>query len=108
MSEESLFHQALGKPAGERGAFLERACGPDAGLRRRLEALLQAHDNPGSFLGQPAANPGATAPAGPPGVPAGRVGPYKLLRLIGEGGMGAVWLAEQTHPVVRLVALKVI
>jgi non-specific serine/threonine protein kinase/serine/threonine-protein kinase len=130
MNEENLFHRALDKPAGERAAFLEQACGGDAALRQRVEVLLQAHDNPGSFLNQPAVNLAATAASQPgqvaagespdwskgeaPGLrplsegPGSRIGPYKLLQQIGEGGMGAVWMAEQAQPVQRKVALKII
>jgi eukaryotic-like serine/threonine-protein kinase len=116
MSEEDLFHQALAKPAGERAAFLDRECAGDAELRQRLAILLQAHAASGSFLDQPAATgdfvaagPSVTGPA-PPTVDAGTVvaGRYKLLEPIGEGGMGAVWVAEQTQPVRRKVALKLI
>jgi tetratricopeptide (TPR) repeat protein len=120
MTEESLFHQALGQPAERRAAFLERACAGDEALRRRLEALLHAHDHPASFLAEPAANPAAiialppqpeveAAAERPGGEDAGsRIGPYKLLQRIGEGGMGAVWMADQTEPVQRKVALKII
>jgi tetratricopeptide (TPR) repeat protein len=129
MSEESLFHRALEKPGGERAAFLEQACGGDDALRRRVEALLEAHDNPGSFLRHPPVALGATAvarpgrqdedgPAPAPGEspqtppdaegPGSRIRRYKLLLRLGEGGMGDVFLAEQTEPVRRDVALKVI
>jgi serine/threonine protein kinase/tetratricopeptide (TPR) repeat protein len=118
MSEETLFHEALAKPAGERASFLDAACAGDADLRQRLEILLRAHDNPGSFLGAPAVSPEATAAPSPgpapeeavaPAVaPSAVIGPYKLLQEIGEGGMGTVWMAQQTEPVKRLVALKVI
>jgi hypothetical protein len=53
MNEESLFHLALAKSANERAGFLEQACAGDAALRARVELLLRAHDNPGSFLGKP-------------------------------------------------------
>jgi serine/threonine protein kinase/Flp pilus assembly protein TadD len=116
MTEETLFHQALETPAEERGRFLDRACGSDIHLRRRLEALLQANDNPGDFLRGPAVCATAACLDHPPaGVrrdeaerPGARVGPYKLLQLIGEGGMGAVWMADQEQPVRRKVALKLI
>jgi WD40 repeat protein/serine/threonine protein kinase len=109
MDEESLFHQARGLPPGERAAFLEQACGGDDALRGRVEVLLQAHDNPGSFLGGPAAPPEASGrPRPSPEGPGSRVGPYKLLQQIGEGGMGTVWMAEQAQPVQRKVALKVV
>jgi serine/threonine protein kinase/tetratricopeptide (TPR) repeat protein len=112
MDEESLFHLALAVPAAERGAFLEQACGGDDALRRRVEALVRAHETPGSFLRRPPLDPETTAPGGPgPAAaesPGARIGPYKLLQLIGEGGMGAVWMAEQQEPVRRAVALKLI
>ncbi len=120
MTEEALFHEALARtdPA-DRAAFLDANC-PDPGLRARVEALLAAHAGAGGFLGQPADPAGtgaftpgpddeAAAPAAPPAEgPGTRIGPYKLLQAIGEGGMGAVWMAEQERPVRRRVALKVI
>src|SRR5262245_24687512 len=128
MSEETLFHLALEKPPHERAAFLAEACGGDGALRRRVEALLQAHDDPASFLRAPppdlaptleaapgrdadfSLRPCLVAPTLPPTAegPGSRIGPYKLLQLVGEGGMGAVFMAEQTEPVQRKVALKVI
>ena len=121
MNEETLFHLALAKPPGERAAFLEQACAGDAPQRLRVEALLRAHEAADSFLERPAAAPDATSDHGPdPDAPTktlvpspdeqlgDRIGPYKLLQKIGEGGMGAVFMAEQEHPVRRRVALKVI
>jgi serine/threonine protein kinase len=104
---KSLFLAAAQKPAGERAAFLDAACGQDAELRARVERLLQAHDQGGSLLDQPAP---ATVDLPTPLAEVGgaRIGPYKLLQQIGEGGMGTVWMAEQTEPVQRLVALKLI
>jgi WD40 repeat protein/serine/threonine protein kinase len=109
MSEETLFHLALEKPAVERAAFLDEACGGDAALRQRLEALLQAHEHPETFPAWPPGDHATTGPtpaADPP--PAAVIGPYKLLQQIGEGGMGAVFMAEQTRPIQRRVALKLI
>ena len=108
MNEEAIFHAALAKPPEERAAFLDEACAGDVALRQRVDVLLQAHANPGSFLGQAPPNTPSTldAPAEKVGlVVAGR---YKLLEQIGEGGMGSVWVAEQTQPVRRKVALKLI
>ena len=72
----------------------------------RVERLLEAHSQAGSFL---AARPALPATTDLPAESSGTViGPYKLLEPIGEGGMGAVWMAEQNRPVQRLVALKLI
>src|SRR5262245_2770009 len=119
---EAVLFAALAKldPA-ERTAFLNEACGADAELRRQVDRLLAAHSQVGSFLQDNAAAPptpaggdgrenrgGATVDATGPERPGTVIGPYKLLQQIGEGGMGTVWMAEQTQPVQRKVALKVI
>jgi serine/threonine protein kinase/tetratricopeptide (TPR) repeat protein len=109
VDEESIFTAALGKASAvEREAFLVEACAGDAVLRGRVEALLQAHENPDSFLEPRDASLVVTVdePAGE--RPGTVVGPYKLLEQIGEGGFGAVYMAEQTQPVRRRVALKVL
>jgi len=95
--------------AAARAQVLNRECGADAGLRQRVEALLAAHDASGGFLDRPPVSPFSTVdePRLSEG-PGGRIGPYKLLQQIGEGGMGVVFLAEQLEPVQRKVALKVI
>jgi WD40 repeat protein/serine/threonine protein kinase len=107
-----------------RAAYLDRACGVDAALRARVEALLAAHAGAGRFL-EPDAAPPPSAPEatvdsadGQPGTedyadPTARVGAilagkYKLVEEIGEGGMGSVFMAQQTAPVKRAVAVKVI
>ena len=83
-------------------------------MRQRLLGLLEAHDQAGSFLKSPAPEISVTTDQvdGPPPHaaegPGTRVGPYKLLEQIGEGGMGAVYMAEQEQPVKRRVALKII
>ncbi|HEY1662462.1 MAG TPA: serine/threonine-protein kinase [Verrucomicrobiae bacterium] len=110
--EELLFQLALTKPATDRAAFLERECAGDAALRARLEALLAAHDAPDELI--PAAKPGAKATIkleledAPDEVVGQKIGRYKILERIGEGGCGVVYVAEQTEPVRRRVALKVI
>jgi tetratricopeptide (TPR) repeat protein len=106
---KALFLAAADKAPEDRAAFLEEACGSDAELRRRVEQLLGAHDEPGS---QPLP-PGQTSDEVAPHEPAEEVGTivagrYKLLQLLGEGGMGSVFMAEQTKPVKRMVALKVV
>jgi eukaryotic-like serine/threonine-protein kinase len=118
---ESIFFAALEKgSAGERAAYLNEACAGDEDLRRRVDRLLDAHPKVGSFLERPAAGPtqpsaeevlqeAITAPPRPiTEGPGSRIGPYKLLQQIGEGGMGTVYMAEQEKPVHRRVALKII
>jgi len=109
---EDIFLAALEKGTPEeRAAFLAAACKDDADLRRRVERLLEAHPRAGSFLDGPARPAGEeTAAYGPTGEQAGTViaGRYKLLEQVGEGGMGTVWVAEQTQPVRRKVALKLV
>jgi len=109
---EDIFLAALEKGTPEeRAAFLNAACKDDSDLRRRVERLLEAHPKAGSFLEAPARPDGEeTAAYVPTGEHVGAViaGRYKLLEQIGEGGMGTVWVAEQTQPVRRKVALKLI
>jgi len=111
--EVAVFGAALRLPSGERAAYLDEACGGDSGLRQRIEELLRASDEAGGFLQNPAADrpgPGGTLrlELTPTEKPGDRIGRYKLLQQIGEGGCGAVYMAEQTEPVHRRVALKVI
>jgi eukaryotic-like serine/threonine-protein kinase len=108
MDVESIFSAAIGKaPGAERRAFLDGACGGDEAVRRRVEHLLEADDRTAGILER--GPDGLADPHEPPGErPGDRVGPYKLLQQIGEGGMGVVYMAEQTEPVRRRVALKII
>jgi eukaryotic-like serine/threonine-protein kinase len=118
MNEESLFLAALEKPtASERQALLEEACAGDVALRRRVERLLEAHLETLGILDQPARPPkssetraGSAVGSVLIGEAVGTViaGRYTLLEEIGAGGMGTVWKAEQTQPVRRTVALKLI
>jgi len=110
--EAAVLNRALELPPKDRAAFLDRTCADDVELRQRIEALLQAHEQAGGFM--------ETAPAAmslrptvrlEPSVtekPGDRIGRYKLLQQIGEGGCGIVYMAEQEEPVRRRVALKVI
>src|SRR5208282_4970053 len=110
--EELLFALALEKPADLRPAFLNAVCAGDAALRQRLEAKLATHE-------QPDKSPPKTEPAvkatikldladGPGEAVGQKIGRFKILERVGEGGCGVVYVAEQTEPVRRRVALKVI
>src|SRR5262245_43461969 len=100
MSEEALFNLALEKPSPEeRAAFLDQACAGQPQLRAAIEALLHVYEGAGSFLNKPPVEQGpgrwlgpTTAPALTEG-PGSKIGPYKLLQQIGEGGMGVVYMA---------------
>src|SRR5712664_354070 len=106
---EVIFFAALEKgPPEGRAAYLDEACAGDPNLRRRVDKMLAAQAQAGSFLEQPAAVVGATIDGPLVERPGTVIGPYKLLQQIGEGGMGTVYMAEQTHPVQRKVALKLI
>src|SRR4051794_24347523 len=112
--ELSVFSAARRLPAEKRAAYLDEACAGDAALRERVENLLRAGEEAGFFLQQPA--PGAQRPGdgsasltlpgnvAAPGEKAGeRIGRYKLLQQIGEGGCGVVYMAQQEEPVHRRV-----
>jgi serine/threonine protein kinase len=109
-SVRTIFEHALElSPGVERDAYLDDACAADAELRGKVDALLEAHEAAGSFLESPAVDLSPTTAQPPILEQAGTViGPYKLLQQIGEGGMGVVFMAEQSHPVQRTVALKII
>jgi serine/threonine protein kinase/tetratricopeptide (TPR) repeat protein len=109
MTEASIFAEALGKASDqERAAYLAEACAGDEKLRRRVEALLRAHAEPDDILDRPEAAVATVDEAPITERPGSRVGPYRLMEQIGEGGFGLVFVAEQTEPVRRKVALKVI
>ena len=99
-----------------RRRFVDGACAGKPDLRARVDRLIRAGEQAGSFLEHPAVDSGPTSADGPwatgeasssPGAGA-VVGPYKLVQEIGEGGMGTVYLAQQTEPVRRVVALKLV
>jgi WD40 repeat protein/serine/threonine protein kinase len=108
MNEDSIFLDALQKQTPEeRAAFLDQACANNAKLRQSVDLLLRAHHEAGPFL-QNLRDDSATTDQPSREGPGTLIGPYKLLQQIGEGGMGTVFMAEQTKPVKRKVALKVI
>src|SRR6266446_1421091 len=120
--EMAVFSAARRLPGTQHAAYLDEACAGDAALRQRVEELLQAGEEAGAFLQEPAPgaqrpsasatppNPGATMriTVAPSEKAGDRIGRYKLLQQIGEGGCGVVYMAEQEEPVRRRVALKVI
>src|SRR6267154_1502524 len=126
---ERLCYSALNEENSARAAFLEQACGGDEALRRAVELLLAQHEKDDDFLEVPAmevaakhlardqqdetsrlASPSAPTETAADLASAEKIsfGPYRLLQRLGEGGMGEVWLAEQSKPVRRRVALKLI
>jgi eukaryotic-like serine/threonine-protein kinase len=117
-SAKDLFNVARMLPSDERAAYLDEACGGDAELRREVDQLLADYEAAGSFLESPTlpleSTPGdgavgETTSADPSEeTPGTLIGRYKILQQIGEGGFGRVYMAEQTKPIVRRVALKVI
>lgn len=115
MTEEStdikvIFSEALAiEDLGERKVYLDEVCKGNRKLRIEIEDLLDAHVEAGDFLKVPSVEANATL-NGPPSIesPGTKIGRYELLELIGEGGMGLVYLAQQKEPVKRRVALKII
>jgi len=114
--EAALFQAAAQLTGPARASFLENACQGDSALRRRLEALLAASEAKDDFL-EPTAPKTVRLPAqtmkleftdAPDEAIGQKIGRYKILERVGEGGCGVVYVAEQTEPVRRRVALKVI
>src|SRR5271165_3300613 len=115
--EVDLFATARRLPAGERPTFLDGVCAGNPAMRQRLGEMLAVDETAGDFLERPARSeinargspaPPAGLPGSAPEKPGDRIGPYKLLQQIGEGGCGVVFMAEQEAPIHRRVALKVI
>ncbi len=115
--EIRIFDEAMGYPPGpEREEFLDSACGDDTVLRDSLRQLMLCDDDANAFFAgtsQTLVRLATTEPVAPPLLgpnPAigTSIGPYRIVELIGEGGCGSVFVAEQTEPFRRRVALKVI
>lgn len=109
---ERVFQSALSYDPGEREQFVSDACGDDDVLRFEVDMLMSGYAESGGDLGnvtigadRSARDRWAVAPGEEPGM---EIGHFRLIRQIGEGGMGVVWLAEQQKPVERKVALKVV
>src|SRR5262245_44198562 len=97
------------RTAEELSSFLDQVCEGDTELRAQLEELLQAQHEDGSCVEEQSDRPAATIDLPGLGSHTGAlIGPYKLLEQIGEGGFGIVYLAEQSEPVRRKVALKIV
>ena len=110
-SPETIFGEAIAIASSEdRRSFLDQACQGDPALRQSVEKLVIDHFRAGNFLEEPAFATDQTVHLDPPisERPGTVIGPYKLLQQIGEGGMGVVFMAEQTEPIQRTVALKII
>ncbi|MEP0847075.1 MAG: tetratricopeptide repeat protein [Phycisphaerae bacterium] len=111
---KEIFDELAELPPAERRARLSRLCGNDPSLRDAIESLLSAHEQVGGFLDQPSVDTAALAElfdarqARAAHAVGQRVGRYTLLELLGEGGFGVVYLAQQEEPVRRQVALKVV
>src|SRR5262245_64695740 len=108
---KSIFGMALELEPAARPAYLDDACAGDPGLRARIDGRLAAHGQAGEFMHQPAVVVAAESTAGYEPIaerPGAAIGPYRLLEQLGEGGFGVVFMAEQTRPVRRKVALKVV
>jgi serine/threonine protein kinase len=106
---DSIFCSAVEIQSREaRDNFVQQACGGNKQLRDQLLRLLHAHFQGGSILDSPASGLDATINQPITEKPGTVIGPYKLLQQIGEGGMGVVFMAEQSHPIHRTVALKII
>jgi serine/threonine protein kinase/tetratricopeptide (TPR) repeat protein len=103
--DDEIFGEALDLPPAGRAALFDRACAADPAKRARIEALIAGYEGAGDFLEGSLLERAAPPPDEKPGDTIGR---YTLVKKIGEGGCGTVYLAEQKIPVRRRVALKVI
>jgi WD40 repeat protein/serine/threonine protein kinase len=109
LDEKAIFNVARHIAPAARAEYLSQVCGTDNTLLERVETLLRRYEEQASFLeSPPAGNASPTLDQPVTEKPGTQIGPYKLLEQIGEGGMGVVFMAEQTEPIARRVALKII
>ena len=109
LDEAAIFNAARQIETPEaRRQYVQEACGADLDLQRRVEDLLRAHEEQETFLNSPTREFRSLLDASADEGPDTSIGPYRLIHRIGQGGMGTVFLAEQTQPVQRQVAVKVI
>jgi eukaryotic-like serine/threonine-protein kinase len=99
---KELFAAALEREPGQRDAFVKEACGDNVSLREEVQSLLEAHDSVSVLWQQPFLHQFGE------NIEGRSIGPYQLVKKLGEGGMGQVWLAQQSSPLERQVALKLI
>ena len=104
---EQIYHEANERPPAERQAFLDAACGRDLALREEVEILLAANERVGGFSTAAATAPRSTATIGTPSLAGQELNHYRILNLLGTGGMGEVWMAEDRH-LGRKVAIKLL
>ncbi len=109
LDEVDIFNAALAlKASDDRSLYVQQACAGDVARQARIEAMLRLHDREPSYLEPPSEDSGTPGEAPLAAELGAQIGQYKLLRKIGEGGMGTVFIAEQNQPVKRTVAVKII
>ena len=108
MKDQAIFTEALELDPTKRPAYLDIACAGNPALREQVEGLLEAHENAGSFIDRLDGRIADFTVNHVVEKPGFEIGPYKLREIIGEGGFGIVYVAEQLQPVRRKVALKII
>lgn len=98
--ERGIFEAAREMSSAAREEYLQRACGGDATLRQRIESLLQADDQAGSFLESPAfsSDPSLLTLLDPESLLGSVTGRYQLIEIIDQGGIGVVYKAQQESP----------